>query len=475
MNSQQQERTGKHLRRGSIGVFGVVFFVLATVSPMGGAVSGLPLGIGLGVGAGTPGLFVIVAVIMLMFVISYVAISRHIVSAGGFYVYIGEALGVRAGRAAGYLAFFCYNAFQIALWGVFGYFTESIIANVFGIDIPWIVITLAGIIVVGILGYFSVNVSASILGVSMILEILAIVVMDISILVAGGESGLTAEPFAPHQVFSGNFGVGFMFCFLLFIGIEATVIYSEEARRPRRTIPIAGIVAVVVIGAFYVLTSYALVVGYGVADVAEIALNDPANFTYNAASTFLGSGLVGVMYVLFIISVFADNLGFHNAINRYVYSLARDGWMPPQLGRTHRVHDSPYAASFLQTIIAALVVIAFWAAGLHPYTQMFLWLLSLGGLGLMMMLAATAIGSIVFFRRHRFEHSIWVTMIAPGIASAGLVVEVFLLVTNWDVQVGSTDGIVAYLPLLLVIPVALGVFWPMTRRPAKWKVEESAW
>jgi amino acid transporter len=149
--------------------------------------------------------------------------------------------------------------------------------------------------------------------------------------------------------------------------------------------------------------------------------------------------------------------------------------LPWALARTQRVHDSPYIASFLQTAIAAAVVLGFYLAGLDPYTQMFLWLLSLGGLGLMVLLAATAVGSIIFFRRHEFERSLWVSTIAPGIASIGLIVEVVLLVTNWDVQVGSTGGFVAYLPLLLIVPIAVGLFGGKTLRPKEWKVEESAW
>lgn len=43
------------LRAGSIGLAGIVFFVVATVAPMSGRVGALPLAFGLGAGAGTAG------------------------------------------------------------------------------------------------------------------------------------------------------------------------------------------------------------------------------------------------------------------------------------------------------------------------------------------------------------------------------------------------------------------------------------
>ena len=42
------------LRAGSVGLIGVIFFVVATVAPMSGTIGALPVAFGLGTGAGTP-------------------------------------------------------------------------------------------------------------------------------------------------------------------------------------------------------------------------------------------------------------------------------------------------------------------------------------------------------------------------------------------------------------------------------------
>jgi amino acid transporter len=261
-----------------------------------------------------------------------------------------------------------------------------------------------------------------------------------------------------------------MFCFLLFIGFEATAIYGEEARDPRRTIPRAAMFAVLLIAAFYIFISWALTMAYGVDEVGPTALNDLGNFVFNAAREYVGQGLVTIMEILFLVSTLATVQGFHNAIARYSFSLSRDGWAPAALGRTHPVHDSPHVGSFLQTGIAAVAVLGFYIAGKDPYLEMFTWLIALGGLGLMLLMATTSIAAFAFFRRHRLETGTWTTVIAPVLAAAGLLTAVVLLVAHWDVQTGATGGVIAYLPLLLLIPIAIGAFWPPGGRPASWVV-----
>ena len=44
-----------------------------------------------------------------------------------------------------------------------------------------------------------------------------------------------------------------------------------------------------------------------------------------------------------------------------------EGVLPGALGRIHPRHRSPYAAGIAQTVLGAVVVLAFWAAGADPY------------------------------------------------------------------------------------------------------------
>jgi amino acid transporter len=449
----------RSLRPNSIGLAAIVFLIIATVAPMSGTIGALPLAFGLGTGSGTAAAFGIVAVVLILFTFGYMAMSRHISSAGGFYVYIGKGLGMRMGRAAGYVAFFSYNVFQIAIWGTFGFFCNILTADYFGFELPWIVWVLAGIAAMGILGFFDIDVSAKVLGVAVVLEITMILVMNFAIVIQGGAHGLSAAPFSIGEFLAGNPAIGLMFALNLFIGFEATAIYAEEAREPRKTIPRAAIIAVLVIAGFYMFTSWALSMAWGVQEAAGAAMDDPGNFIFGAAATYLGEWSVAVMLVLFIVSTFATNLGFHNAIARYQFSLARDGWAPRVLERIHPKNRSPFIASMVQTAIAAVVIVIFFVAGAHPYEQMFTWLIALGALGLIALMAVTSLAVIVYFVRSRRETNPWVVIVAPALAALALAAEVVLLVANWDMQTMDAGGLVPYLPAMLLVAALIGFAW----------------
>ena len=51
-------------------------------------------------------------------------------------------------------------------------------------------------------------------------------------------------------------GIGLMFAFGSFVGFESAALYGEEARNPRRSVPLATYASVLVITVFYGLTSW---------------------------------------------------------------------------------------------------------------------------------------------------------------------------------------------------------------------------
>jgi amino acid transporter len=76
---------------------------------------------------------------------------------------------------------------------------------------------------------------------------------------------------------------------------------------------------------------------------------DPTVFLFVLGQTYIGTALTIVMSLLFISSVFAALLAFHNAVARYLYALGREGLVPAQLGRTHTKHLSPHTGSLTQS------------------------------------------------------------------------------------------------------------------------------
>lgn len=452
------------LKRGALGVGFIIFFVVSAASPLSVIAGGFPIGIMLGNGAGTPALLILALLVLLAFSAGYTAMSRHMTNAGGFYAFTSRGLGGLAGGAAGVLAMFAYNILQVGLYGMFGGVVSGTMASVFGLELPWWAYSLIAMASVAILGYRKIDLSARVLSVVVIAEYLAILILDFAILKTGGDSGINFDSFDRSHVFSGTPSIGLLFCFAAFIGFEATTIYGEEARDPHRTIPIATYSSVLLIGGFYALSVWAMVVGVGADKIVPTlqALQDPTTFIYGMSDHFVGPYLTQVIRILFMVSIYAGLLAFHNAAARYFYAIGRDGLLHRQLGTTHRVHQSPHMGSALQSLIAAVVVLIFAALDADPILQLFAWFSNLATLCVILLMALTSAAVVVYFQRHpELKLGVWRGRILPVFSCLALLVVLALAVIHFDVLTGASAllsyALCAIIPVALIVGVGLAI------------------
>lgn len=470
MNSEHPEpatqtpaRREHQLRRGTLGTLGVAFFVISAAAPLTAMAGGAPVAMLLGNGAGLPGAYLITAVVLLVFAVGYTTMSRHHTSTGAFYSFITRGLRQRAGGAAAYLALLGYNAMQIGLWGLFGAATAAFLADELGWSVPWWGATLAALAVVAVLGYRQIDVSVKVLSVLVAAEFLIVLILGAVIAVKGGSfgtSGLSLQPLTPQALVSGSLPIALLFCFASFVGFEATAIYSEEAKDPKRTVPRATYLAVIVIGAVYTLITWLMVNGAGIDKIPGYiaGLGDPTNFLFALSDSYIGGWYTAIMRLLFITSVFAAVLAFHNAVARYTYALGREGLLPEAAGRTHARHLSPHVGSVAQSVLALAVVLVFVIAGLDPILALFTWLTNLGTLAVIALMAATSFAVVAFFGRHRhLAHNTLRTVLAPTVAGVALVGVFIVAVANFDLLIGSTGFLAWFLPSLLVVFAVIGV------------------
>ncbi len=452
-----QTSTTNQLRKNSLGVGAITFLVVSAAAPLTGAGGGIPPSMLLGNGAGIAGSFLIVTLILLAFSVGYVAMSRHVKNAGAFYAFAAQGLGGRAGGAAAMIAILSYNAMQIGLMGLFGAVASGTFAQ-WGIDLPWYVWTYLAIALVAVLGYRQVDLSAKVLMVLVLTEFAIVVLLDGSILFSGGAAGLNLQPFAWSQITSGVPSIGILFCFAGFIGFEATTIYSEEAKNPSVTVPKATYVSVLAIGIFYTITAWLMVMGIGIDNLLPTigGLPDPSAFLFVLGETYIGGTLTSVMGVLFMTSIFAAVLAFHNAVARYKFVAGREGILPDAVGVTHDTHQSPHVGSIIQTVLALLVVSLFVVKGLDPVLNLFVWLTQLGTLGVLGLMALTSFSVMAFFSRDAMGEGVWSTKILPlitGLIMAALFVKIF---TDFGALTGS-EGMLSWgLPALVPVFGVIG-------------------
>lgn len=457
-NATTQGSSDNQLRKNSLGVSAVTFLVVSAAAPLTAVAGGVPLSMLLGNGAGIPLTFLLVTVILLMFAVGYVAMARHIRNAGAFYAYTAQGLGGMMGGAAALIAILAYNAMQIGVFGLFGAATSGLFAGM-GIEAQWWVWTYIGIALVAVFGYRRVDLSAKVLTVLVVLEYLVVLVIDAAILLKGGDSGLSSVPFTPAAFMSGAPAIGILFCFAAFIGFEATTIYSEEAREPHRTVPRATYISVVIIGLFYMLTSWLMVNGAGVDKlVPELqGLADPTTFLFGLAERYVGHWIVVTMNVLFVTSLFAGVVAFHNGVARYMYVAGREGLLPKSVGVTHPVFQSPHVGSMIQTVIAILVIALFAFTGQDPVLALFSWLTNVGTLAIILLMAFTAFAIVAFFSRNpELENNVVVTKVLPVITGVILLGLVYYISVNFGAIAGANGVLAVVLPGLVLIAAIIG-------------------
>ncbi|MFD9661536.1 APC family permease [Rhodococcus sp. NPDC059968] len=425
--------------RGSIGVVGIVFLVIAAAAPLTAIGGALPVMIAIGNGAGAPSAYLIAALVLLVFSVGYAAMSSHMVDTGAFYAYVAKGLGESCGLGAAGLALLTYTAIQAAVYGLAAATIQGLVVQYGGPDLPWWMWALVLIALVAVLGYRSIDLGAKVLGVLLVLEIGIILALSFGVLVRGGDAGIDFASFTPTSFFSGSPGVALMFAIASFIGFEATAIYGEEARNPRRTIPIATYAAVIVIGLVYALASWAVVLAFGSDNVSAAAAADPAGLTFAAAAHFLGGPAADVMAIMLVTSLFAALLAFHNAISRYVFALARKGAAPRALSRTHAKHGSPHIGSVAQTISATVVVGVFALVGADPVLELFTWMAGLATVSILVLMVLTSVAIIAFFARTRLDTRLWHTRIAPVLGCVGLVAVTGLVLDNFTTLIGGSE------------------------------------
>src|ERR1700689_484785 len=101
------------LQKNAIGMWQIVFFVIAAAAPLTGMLGIIPVDIQLGNGAGVPGAFVVAGVILLIFSVGYAAMSRHVINAGAFYAYLAQGLGRSFGVGGAFVAVVSYTSLLI--------------------------------------------------------------------------------------------------------------------------------------------------------------------------------------------------------------------------------------------------------------------------------------------------------------------------------------------------------------------------
>lgn len=444
------------LRSNVMGTGGLVFTVVAMIGPMAAFLGATPL-VFMMSGAGTAGVYLLSTVLFLIFAVGYMAMSRRSKTASGLIAFIVKGLGIRAGVAASYVTLLTYGAIVSSLYGIHSVFLQQAAVELFGIDLPWGFWAILTLAILTPLSYNRVEFSARIMGVLLVVAVAAILVLDFAIMAQGGAAGgFSFIGFSPELVFGPGIGLAALFALGSFVGVEATAVFSEEVRTPKKTVPRATYISILVLGVFYVFSTFMVSNAVGVDKIQSVASENPTGFILEVAGAYVGPVWVKILNVLVVTSFFAILLGFANVMSRYVFALGRAGILPAAFGRSHKKHQSPHIGSIVTAVTVLVVVGIFIIAGADPFHQLYAWVIAVGTVGVLLLMCGSSLAVVMYFKKSPEGENVWTAVVAPTIAFVAFAAAIVLTIMNFSFLAGG-DGIASWLWILVPLAAVLGL------------------
>jgi amino acid transporter len=452
------------LARDRLGVAAVVFFVMSAAAPLTVVAGVVPTGLAVTGLTAISIAFLAVALILAVFAVGYVAMARHIANAGAFYAYIARGLGRPFGVGAAWVALLAYNSFQVASYGGFGAIAAPLFADWFGVDLPWWGIALVAWALVAVLGVRDVAVNGKVLATLLIAEIVLVVVFSVADMLTP-DFAASSAPLNPGSLVGAGAGALLVMAVTGFVGFEQSVVFSEESRDPRRTVPRATYIAVALIAVLYAFSAWAMISAAGDQVLDRAGAEGPELF-FNLASVQLGSTALHLGHALFLTSLIAAMISFHNIIARYTFSLGREGVLPRAFGRTVPGTGAPKNGSLAQSAFGLVVILVYALAGWDPLVQLFFWGGTTGGIGVLLLITVTSFAVLGYFGRNPSGEDFWHRIGAPVLGTVLLIVVTYLALTNIAVLFGVEPGSTPTwaVPLAYALLTLAGVTWALILR-----------
>ncbi len=316
----------------------IVFGIIANIS--GGSVA-LPYFVGF--------------VAMLFTGYSFIKMSKKYPDSGSVFIYVSKSLGGTLGFIAGWMIIMDYLLSPAITTA-----SASIYLQKFFPSISYPILVLAFIAVTGCIAISGIK---SVARMGLIILIIGELTVIISFFVWGhyvstghGVGTLVSS----HPFYFTNFHAllsASAIAAMGFFGFDAISTMSEETKNPKRNIPLAIFLALLIGAVTMILTGY-----FG-------SLVQPNNSIYqhtdwqNAALFYISKMAGGTTYadsyaVAFIASMIFLNVVAISAVSRIMFSMSRDGKLPQMFVKLSPRFNTPYVGIIFVMIIEAVVALS---------------------------------------------------------------------------------------------------------------------
>jgi amino acid transporter len=341
------------LRKDSVGTLEVAALSFAGLAPTMAMALGTSFA-AIQAGAATPLAYLLAMFGSLALAYVIVVFSRRVAASGVAFTWVGAVFGKNPGFVAGWLyagGWMFATAVVLALSAVS---LNALFAQA-RINIHWFIFFVILLVLAAGLSAYGVKLSLRVQLALELISVAALFLVMLVVVVKGGAAGNTLAPFNPANSANGWAGIGFglIYGFSAFAGFEAGAALGLESKDPRRTIPKAIILSLLISAGFYVFVTYALSIGYGV-DHASKWASDPTPLD-TITSRYVSGGVASVIDAMVAVSAFSAGMGVLALSTRVFYGMSHHRLMPEWVRRTHPVTRTPYIAIGVAAVITLVV------------------------------------------------------------------------------------------------------------------------
>ncbi|KAK0395335.1 hypothetical protein QR680_001236 [Steinernema hermaphroditum] len=180
-----------------------------------------------------------------------------------------------------------------------------------------------------------------------------IVITGFYFLIFKGKTENLSDPFpASTKVAAGSLVSALFAGLFSYDGWDILNFGAEEIENPKRTMPLAIIIGLVIVAVIYVATNISYFV---VLTIPEIKGAEAVATTF--AESALGNFKYAVPFLICIVLVGSLNSTMFSA-SRYLHAAARQGVIPSWISCTNKKEDSPRAALFLHILLSIAISFA---------------------------------------------------------------------------------------------------------------------
>ncbi len=319
--------------------------------------------------------------------------ARRSTAAGSMYQYVADHLGPAAGAIGGWTLLWAYGFVAAAVLGAMALFVGRLFSSM-GLHAPPLLVVVVLAAIAWQAAYRGVQVSAIVMLVLELVSVSIICLLVGIVLHAHGPS-LDMKQLRVVGGFPGGIGLAIAFAVFSYVGFESATAFGAEAKRPLVTIPRAVIGSVLFASAFFVVVTYAEIVGLGHAGRPL----DKEQFPLQTLVDVYGIGYLAIPITIgALCSAFSVCLACITTAGRIAYAMAGARLFPPIFARIEPKHDTPNVAVTVVTATTLAVALSALAFGVAPI-DVFDNCGTLSSFGFILAYLLVAIGAAVYCKR----------------------------------------------------------------------------